>query len=131
MGLLRLLLNILWFVLGGVLMGLGWWLAGAIMFITIIGAPWGAACFRIGTFSFFPFGKEISRRSEGLGTGPLGFLGNVIWFLLAGWWLAIGHIASALANAVTIIGLPFALQHLKLAMLTLAPIGAEVRDLDD
>ena len=88
------LLNILWFVLGGLVMGLGWWLAGVVCAITIVGIPWARSCFVIGKFSFWPFGQEAVSRQEltgisDFGTGPFGFLGNVIWFLLAGWWLAI------------------------------------------
>jgi uncharacterized membrane protein YccF (DUF307 family) len=127
----RTILNFLWFVLGGVLMGLAWWLAGIIAYITIIGIPWGKACFVMGNFSFFPFGKEaISRRelnqSDDIGTGALGTLGNVIWFIFAGIWLALGHVACAIANFVTIIGIPFGIQHLKLAGIALAPIGKTV-----
>lgn len=128
---MRVILNFLWFVLGGVLMGLAWWLVGFIAYITIIGIPWGRACFVIGNFSFFPFGKEaISRRqltgSDDIGTGTLGIVGNVIWFLFAGVWLAIGHVGCAIANFVTIIGIPFGWQHLKLAGIALAPIGMAV-----
>ena len=128
---LRFLANVIWFLFGGVLMGLGWWLAGLVAALTIIGIPWARACFVIGNFSFWPFGKEAISRSEltgkgDLGTGPLGFVGNLIWFLLAGWWLAVGHVTSALACFITIIGIPFGLQHLKLAVIALAPIGLEV-----
>jgi uncharacterized membrane protein YccF (DUF307 family) len=127
----RTILNLLWFVLGGVLMGLAWWLAGIVAYITIIGIPWGKACFVLGQFSFFPFGKEaISRRevhqADDIGTGALGTIGNVIWFIFAGVWLAIGHVACAIANFVTIIGIPFGIQHLKLAGIALAPIGKTV-----
>ena len=125
--------NILWFVLGGFFMGLGWWLAGALAFLSIIGIPWGRACFVIGQFTFFPFGKEAIDREElsgkrDIGTGVLGLLGNIVWFVLAGWWLALGHLMSAVACFVTIIGIPFAIQHLKLAVLALAPIGKTVVD---
>ena len=128
---MRTILNFLWFVLGGVLMGLAWWLAGIVAYITIIGIPWGKACFVMGQFSFFPFGKEaISRRelhqADDIGTGALGTIGNVIWFIFAGVWLAIGHVACAIANFVTIIGIPFGIQHLKLAGIALAPIGKTV-----
>jgi len=127
----RAILNFLWFVLGGVLMGLAWWLAGIAAFITIIGIPWGKACFVMGRFSFFPFGREaISRRelhqADDIGTGVLGTIGNVIWFIFAGVWLALGHVACAIANFVTIIGIPFGIQHLKLAGIALAPIGKTV-----
>ncbi|MBK7592024.1 MAG: YccF domain-containing protein [Betaproteobacteria bacterium] len=128
---MRAILNLLWFVLGGILMGLAWWLAGIVAYITIIGIPWGKACFVMGQFSFFPFGKEaISRRelhqADDIGTGALGTIGNVIWFIFAGVWLAIGHVACAIANFVTIIGIPFGIQHLKLAGIALAPIGKTV-----
>lgn len=125
---LRAIGNILWFILGGLVMGLAWWLIGLVAFITIIGIPWGRACFVIGQFAFLPFGREAVDRKlitgrDDLGTGALGLVGNIIWFILAGFWLAIGHITVALALCLTIIGIPFALQHLKLALLTLAPVG--------
>ncbi|WP_159650782.1 YccF domain-containing protein [Vibrio atypicus] len=128
---LRALGNIIWFLCGGVFMGLAWWLVGIICFISIIGIPWGRACFVMGNFSFFPFGQEVISRDEltkemDIGTSPLGVIGNVVWFLLAGIWLAIGHIMSAVACFITIIGIPFALQHLKLAYISLAPIGKTV-----
>ena len=123
--------NFLWFLLGGFVMGLGWWLAGLIMFCTIIGIPWGKACFVMGTFTFFPFGREAISREEltgraDIGTGNLGLLGNIVWFVLGGWWLALGHALAALLCAVTIIGIPFAIQHLKLAGLTIAPVGKTI-----
>lgn len=125
------LLNVLWVVLGGLVMALGWWLAGLVCAITIVGLPWARSCFVIGSFSLWPFGQEaISRRElqarSDLGTGPLGLLGNVIWFLLAGWWLAIGHLTSALACFISIVGIPFGVQHIKLALIALAPVGMAV-----
>jgi uncharacterized membrane protein YccF (DUF307 family) len=112
-------------------MGLGWWLAGLLCAITIIGLPWAKACFVIGQFAFLPFGKEAVNRAaingvEDIGTGALGAIGNVIWFVIAGIWLAIGHIVSALCCFITIIGIPFGIQHLKLAALTLAPVGKTI-----
>ena len=123
--------NLIWFVCGGVFMGLGWWLAGLLALVTIVGIPWAKACFVIGQFAFFPFGKEAVNRKdlyqqEDIGTGSLGLLGNIVWFIFAGVWLAIGHIFSAVACFVTIIGIPFALQHLKLAGIALAPIGLTI-----
>ncbi|MBM4840707.1 YccF domain-containing protein [Vibrio parahaemolyticus] len=128
---MRTLGNIIWFLFGGVFMGLLWWLFGILAFFSIIGIPWGRACFVMGNFSFFPFGKEAVSRDEltnemDIGTSPLGVIGNVLWFVFAGLWLAIGHILSAAACFVTIIGIPFALQHLKLAVISLAPIGKTV-----
>jgi len=123
--------NLIWFVCGGVFMGLGWWLAGLLALVTIVGIPWAKACFVIGQFAFFPFGKEAVNRKdlyqqEDIGTGGLGLLGNILWFIFAGVWLAIGHIFSAVACFVTISGIPFALQHLKLAGIALAPIGMTI-----
>ena len=128
---MRTIGNIIWFVCGGLVMGLGWWLAGLIAAISIIGIPWSRACFVFGSFCFFPFGQEAVDRREltgrgDLGTGPLGFVGNVVWFLVAGLWLAIGHVTSAMASFATIIGIPFGIQHLKLAACALAPIGKTV-----
>ena len=128
---MRTLGNILWLIFGGFLMGLGWWLAGLIAAITIVGLPWAKACFVIGQFAFLPFGKDaVSRKAltqqDDIGTGALGLVGNVIWFVLAGWWLAVGHLCSALACFVTIIGIPFGIQHIKLALVALAPIGKTI-----
>ncbi|MCP3697420.1 MAG: YccF domain-containing protein [Aliivibrio sp.] len=125
--------NLIWFLFGGVFMGLAWCFFGVLAFISIIGIPWGRACFVMAGFSFFPFGKEaIYRdeltRNEDIGTGSLGFIGNVLWFIFAGFWLAIGHVMSAVACFVTIIGIPFAIQHLKLAVISIAPIGQTIVD---
>lgn len=123
--------NILWFVLGGFFMGLGWWLAGLLCAITIVGLPWAKACFVIGQFAFLPFGKEAVSRAvvsgvDDIGTGTLGTIGNVLWFIFAGVWLALGHLASALCCFVTIIGIPFGVQHVKLALVALAPVGKTI-----
>lgn len=128
---MRTIGNIIWFLLGGVFMGLAWWFFGLLAFVSIIGIPWGRACFVIGNFSFFPFGQEAISRDEltnkqDIGTSPFGLIGNVIWFVFAGFWLAVGHILSAVACFITIIGIPFALQHLKLAVISLAPIGKTI-----
>ncbi|EJL6699971.1 TPA: YccF domain-containing protein [Vibrio cholerae] len=133
---LRTLGNIIWFLCGGIVMGLAWWLVGVLAFISIIGIPWGRACFVIGNFSFWPFGYEAISRDEltdqtDIGTSGFGILGNIIWFILAGFWLAVGHILSAVACFITIIGIPFALQHLKLAVISLAPIGKTVVPIEE
>lgn len=119
---MRLLLNILWFVLGGWISGTLWFLAGLIMAITVVGLPWTPAAFRIAGFSYWPFGRTIVERRTGVGSALL----NILWFLLAGWWLAIQHIILAAGLAVTIVGIPFAWQHVKLAMLSLTPVGKDV-----
>ena len=128
---MRAIGNFLWFILGGVLMGLTWWFVGLVAFVTVVGIPWGKACFVIGQFTFFPFGREAIARKElrnkdDIGTGGLSVLGNIIWFIFAGVWLAIGHVLSALVNFITIIGIPFGIQHLKLAGIALAPIGKTI-----
>ena len=128
---IRFILNVLWFIFGGLVTGLGWLLAGVLLAITIVGLPYAGAAFRIAGFAFWPFGKEIVHREvltgrEDIGTGPLGTVLNVIWFVLAGWWLALGHVLVAVAEAVTIIGIPFAIKDLQLAYIALAPIGREV-----
>src|SRR5690242_11157718 len=128
---MRTILNLIWFLLGGVWLGLGWWLAGLLMIVTIIGIPWARSCFVLGTFCFVPFGREAIDRKhltgkDDLGTGALGTIGNIIWFIFAGLWLAIGHVVAAIANFATIIGIPFGIQHLKLAACALAPVGKTV-----
>jgi uncharacterized membrane protein YccF (DUF307 family) len=135
MPVLMFILNVLWFVLGGFLAGLAWILAGVIMAITIVGLPWARSCFMLARFSFWPFGYDIVSRDRltgehDLGTGALGTAGNVIWFVLAGWWLAIMHISAAIACAITIIGIPFAWQHVKLAVASLFPVGKTVVSVD-
>ncbi|MFZ6680417.1 YccF domain-containing protein [Undibacterium sp. Tian12W] len=130
---MSLLGNILWLILGGFFTGLAWWFAGLLAFISIIGIPWGRACFVIGQLSFMPFGKEVVNRAdvsgqEDIGTGALGMIGNIIWFIFAGIWLALAHLISALFCFITIIGIPFGIQHLKLAAIAVAPIGKTVVD---
>ena len=129
------ILNLVWFVLGGFVAGLAWILAGVIMAITIIGLPWARSCFMLARYSFWPFGYDIISREKlsgekDIGTGTLGTIGNVLWFVLAGWWLALMHISAAVALAVTIIGIPFAWAHVKLAIASLFPVGKTVVSTD-
>ena len=133
---LSLLLNLLWIIFGGLWMAVGWLIAAAIMAITIIGIPWARAAFNIASYTMLPFGRKAVSRAEHLGshdvgTGPFGLLGNIIWFVLAGWWLALGHLITAILLAVTIIGIPFAWVHFKLAGISLWPIGKMIVDADD
>jgi len=128
MSALSLLLNVLWIIFGGLWMAVGWTIAAIVMAITIIGLPWARAAFNIATYTLLPFGyKAVSRAAysgrEDIGTGALGLLGNLVWLVLAGWWLALGHLVTAILLACTIIGIPFAWAHLKLAGLALWPIG--------
>ena len=136
MSLLSLILNVLWVLTGGIWMALAWLLAALIMAITIIGLPWARAAWNIASYTFLPFGRVALRRDEvagqeDLGTSPLGMVGNIIWLVLAGWWLALGHPATAVGLAVTIIGIPFAWAHLKLALLSLWPIGRTIVSIEE
>lgn len=124
---MRLLGNLIWFIFGGLLMGLGWWVAGVLSALTIVGIPYAIAAFRIGTFSFWPFGREIVEKPAGGSAGKtLTLLGNIVWVILFGLWLAVGHLVWAALLALTIIGIPFAIQHLKLAHLSLVPYGKTI-----
>jgi uncharacterized membrane protein YccF (DUF307 family) len=123
-----LFLNILWIVFGGLGMAVGWLIAAVVMAITIIGLPWARAAFNIAAYTLLPFGQRAVDREAvtgrgDIGTGVFGLIGNVIWLVLAGWWLAVGHLLAALALAITIVGIPFAWAHLKLAGIALWPIG--------
>jgi uncharacterized membrane protein YccF (DUF307 family) len=117
-------------------MAIGWLIAAVIMAITIVGIPWARAAFNIASYALLPFGRRAVSRAEYLGsddigTGPFGFLGNLIWLVLAGWWLALGHLITAICLAITLIGIPFAWAHLKLAGIALWPIGKMIVDADD
>ena len=129
---IRFLLNVLWFILGGWISGLLWLLGGALLAITVVGLPWAFSAWRIASYSFWPFGREVVWRDdasgrEDLGTGCLGVGLNVIWLVLAGWYIALAHLLIAVAEFVTIIGIPFALKDLELAKLALAPVGRTIR----
>jgi uncharacterized membrane protein YccF (DUF307 family) len=126
MSAMSLLLNVLWIVFGGLEMAVGWLIAALIMAITIIGIPWARAALMIALYTLLPFGHTVVDRPTGIGSGSLGFIGNLIWLLLAGWWLALGHLIAAVVLAITIIGLPFAWAHLKLAGLALWPVGKDI-----
>jgi uncharacterized membrane protein YccF (DUF307 family) len=130
------LLNVLWVCIGGLWMAVAWLIAAVIMAVTIVGLPWARAAFTIAFYTLLPFGFAAVRRDEAygredIGTGPLGTLGNLIWFVLAGWWLALAHLVHAAFFAVTIVGIPFAWAHLKLAGLALWPIGKDIVPIDE
>ncbi|AVP67478.1 YccF domain-containing protein [Rhodococcus hoagii] len=122
---MRILLNIIWLIFGGLWLALGYFLAGLVMCILIITIPFGIASFRIGLYALWPFGKTVVDKPTA-GVGSL--IGNVIWLILAGIWLAIGHIATALAMAITIIGIPLAIANLKMIPISLMPLGKEIVD---
>ena len=123
---INLLLNVLCIVTGGIWMAAGWLVAAAIMAVTIIGLPWSLAALRIAQYTLLPFGFRVVDRPSGPLGGAPSALGNLIWLLLAGWWLALGHLILAIGLGITVIGIPFAWAHLKLAGLTLWPLGREV-----
>ena len=123
--------NIIWILLGGIWMSLGWVAAGVIMYLTVIGIPWGRSYFVIAGFTLYPFGHEAVSRKEvrgrdDVGTGSVGMAGNIVWLLLAGWWLALGHLVAGLTTCLTVIGIPFGIQHFKLAGVSLMPIGKTI-----
>jgi uncharacterized membrane protein YccF (DUF307 family) len=120
---MRLILNVIWLVFGGLWLALGYLLAALICFVLIVTIPFGFASLRIASYALWPFGRKIVER-PGAGTGSL--IGNVIWMLLCGIWLAVGHLATAVAMALTIIGLPLALANLKLIPVSLVPLGKEI-----
>ena len=120
---MRTLLNIIWFVLSGFWMFLGYLLAGVLLCIPIITIPWAIASFRVGVYALWPFGRTIVDK-PGAGVGS--FLGNVIWVILAGWWLAIGHIVTGVAMCITIIGIPLGIASFKLVPISLMPLGKDI-----
>jgi uncharacterized membrane protein YccF (DUF307 family) len=114
------LLNILWLIFGGLAAAVGWVIAAGIMALTIVGLPWTPAALRIAGYTLLPFGQHVE---ESKSAGGVSAIGNVIWFIFAGWWLALIHLLLAILLGITIIGLPFAWAHLKLAGFSLAPVG--------
>jgi uncharacterized membrane protein YccF (DUF307 family) len=136
MPVMSLVLNLLWIVFGGLFMAVGWVIAALVMATTIVGLPWARSAFTIAVYSLLPFGQTAVSRAQytgrdDLGTGRLGTLGNLIWLVLAGWWLELGHLCFAVGWAVTLIGLPFAWAHLKLAGLALWPIGKMIVPIEE
>lgn len=125
---LRFLLNIIWVVFGGFELFLGYLLAGVIGIVFIVTIPMSVACFRIAGFVLWPFGRTVVRK-PGAGVGST--LMNVVWFIVAGWWLALIHIATAIAQAITIIGIPLAVGNLKLIPITCFPYGKMVVSADE
>lgn len=120
---MRTLLNIIWLVLSGFWMFLGYLLAGVLLCIPIITIPWAIASFRIGVYALWPFGKTIVPK-PGAGVGS--FLGNVIWVIFAGFWLAIGNIVTGIAMCITIIGIPLGLASFKLVPISIMPLGKDI-----
>src|SRR5687767_15715826 len=123
---MRLLLNLIWLVFGGLVMAAGYAIVALVMLILIITIPFGIASARIALFCLWPFGRTIVRRPDA-GAGSL--IGNIIWLLLAGWWLALGHLITGLLMCLTIIGIPLGLANFKLIPVSLTPFGREIVDI--
>ena len=125
---MRLLLNIIWLLFGGIWLALGYVLFGVIACIFIVTIPAGIASFRMANYALWPFGRTVVRKTHG-GNG-LSAISNVIWFIIAGLWLAIGHITTAAAQAITIIGIPLAIANIKMIPVTCFPFGKHIVDND-
>jgi len=125
---MRFLLNIIWVVLCGFWMAIGYVLAGIVCCILIITIPFGIASFRIAGFALWPFGRTVVSKPM---AGAPSFIGNVIWFIFAGLWLAIAHFVTGIALCITIIGIPLALANFKMIPVSLAPLGKDIVRLDD
>lgn len=125
---MRLVLNVIWFVLAGLWMALGYAFAALIMFILIITIPFGVAALRIGIFALWPFGKTVVRRDD---AGAASAIGNVLWFVLAGWWLILMHLITGVALCLTIIGIPLGLANFKLIPVTLTPFGRDILTIEE
>lgn len=124
---MRFLLNILWITVGGgFALALQYFLGGILLCLTVVGIPFGMQCFKLARLSLLPFGKEVEDDPTLPGSGLLGLFANVFWFIFGGLTTFLTHLGFGLANAVTIIGIPFAMQHLKLAVLSLFPFGRRV-----
>jgi uncharacterized membrane protein YccF (DUF307 family) len=119
---MRLIGNIIWLVFGGFIGMIVWLIAGLLVCITIIGIPFGVQCFKIAGLVLWPFGKEVRLGDFGLG----GLLGNILWIIFLGWELAIMHLGLGILFSITIVGIPFGLQHFKFARLALLPFGAKI-----
>ena len=124
---MRLILNIIWLIFGGVWLALGYLLAAVVCFLLIITIPFGIASLRIASYALWPFGRTIIDKP---GVRPGAMIGNIIWVILCGIWLAIGHIATAIAMAITVIGIPLALANLKLIPVSLFPLGKQIVPVD-
>ena len=124
---MRVLLNVIWLVFGGVVLAIGYALAALVMFLLIVTIPFGIAAGRLAAFALWPFGRTVVHRPDsGVGSA----LGNVIWFVLAGWWLALAHFVTGLLMCLTIIGIPLGVANLKMIPLALLPFGRDIVDLD-
>ncbi|MBA8826724.1 uncharacterized membrane protein YccF (DUF307 family) [Saccharopolyspora lacisalsi] len=125
---MRLLLNVVWLVLSGFWMAVGYVVAGLVLCVTVLGIPFGIASFRMANFALWPFGRRLVDED---GAGAFSAIGNVLWVVLAGWWLALGHIFTGVAMCVTIIGIPLGIASFKLVPVSLFPLGKRIVDTDE
>lgn len=121
---MKLLGNIIWLIFGGIELALGYIVAGALLCLTIVGIPFGWQLFKLSELALWPFGKEVRQKEQS--TGCLSLLMNLLWIFVGGIWLAVSHALLGMVFCITIIGIPFGLQHFKLALLILTPFGHEV-----
>lgn len=126
---MNLILNLIWFIFGGFFLALGYFLFGVLACLLIVTIPAGVASFRMAKFALWPFGRSVIQPVEG--TGRLSTITNVIWFVVAGLWLALGHVTTAVAQAVTIIGIPLAIANLRMIPVTCFPFGRRIVSSDD
>ncbi len=126
---MRLVLNVLWFVLSGLWMAAGYVVAGLLMIIPIVTIPFSIAAFRLALFCVWPFGRTVVARPDG--SGAMAGVGNVIWLIFAGWWLALGHLLTGVLLCLTVIGIPFGVQNFKLIAVSLLPMGKEIVGYDE
>lgn len=120
---MRTVLNVIWLVLSGVWLFIAYVAAGILLCLLIVTIPWGIASFRIATYALWPFGRTIVEKQN---SGVWAFLGNVVWVILAGWWLALAHIVSGIALCVTIIGIPLGLADFKMVPISIMPLGKDI-----
>ena len=124
---MTLILNIIWLLLSGFWLAIGYLIAAVIMFILIITIPFGLQALKLAVFALWPFGKTLVKRPD---AGAPSFIGNIIWLVLAGWWLAIGHLVTGVLLCITIIGIPLGLGNFKLIPVSLWPFGREIVPID-
>jgi uncharacterized membrane protein YccF (DUF307 family) len=123
----RVILNVIWLVLCGIWLAIAYVLAGLVAFVLIITIPFGIAAFRIANYVLWPFGRTtVPRRDAGVGS----LIGNILWIILFGWWLAIGHLLAGIALCLTIIGIPLGLANFKMIPISLLPLGVQIVDSD-
>ena len=125
---MRLLLNVIWLVLSGVWLAIGYTAAALVCFVLIITIPFGVAALRIALFALWPFGRTVVRRED---AGGASFIGNVLWLILCGWWLALLHVISGVLLCLTIIGVPLGLANFKLIPVSLLPFGREIVSIEE